>query len=130
MRSRHDGEGVHGAAGAVDDGARDGDDYSIALLDAYACMADVLSFYQERIANENYLRTAGERLSLSQLARLIDYRLRPGVAAESYLAFTMESPPPQAASPNASGAIAAAIQSRRFNVCVIMTFLKIVLRCS
>lgn len=77
---------------------RDNDDYSVALLDAYACMADVLSFYQERIANENYLRTAGERLSLRELARLIGYRLRPGVAAETYLAFTLQTPPSQPAS--------------------------------
>ena len=69
---------------------RDNDDFSIALLDAYACMADVLAFYQERIANESYLQTAGERLSLQEMARLIGYRLNPGVAAETYLAFTME----------------------------------------
>ncbi|CAE6484244.1 putative baseplate assembly protein [Nitrosomonas nitrosa] len=74
---------------------RDRDDFSIALLDAYACMADVLSFYQERLANESYLRTAGERLSLSALARLIGYRLKPGIAAETYLAFTLEEPPLQ-----------------------------------
>lgn len=77
---------------------RDSDDFSIALLDAYACMADVLSFYQERLANESYLRTAGERLSLSELARLIGYRLKPGVAAETCLAFTLQEPPPQPAS--------------------------------
>jgi predicted phage baseplate assembly protein len=75
---------------------RDSDDFSIALLDAYACMADVLTFYQERLANEAYLRTAGERLSLSELARLIGYRLKPGVAAETWLAFTLQEPPPQA----------------------------------
>ncbi|CAH1905578.1 PA14 domain-containing protein [Candidatus Nitrotoga sp. HW29] len=74
---------------------RDSDDFSIALLDAYACMADVLSFYQERLANESYLRTSSERLSLSELARLIGYRLKPGVAAETYLAFTLQEPPPQ-----------------------------------
>jgi predicted phage baseplate assembly protein len=74
---------------------RDSDDFSIALLDAYACMADVLSFYQERIINESYLRTASERLSMSEMARLIGYRLRPGVAAETYLAFTLQEPPPQ-----------------------------------
>ncbi len=77
---------------------RDSDDFSIALLDAYACMADVLSFYQERFANESYLRTADERLSLSELARLISYRLRPGVAAETWLAFTLQEEPPQAES--------------------------------
>ncbi|MGB4924455.1 MAG: hypothetical protein WBO98_09780, partial [Candidatus Nitrotoga sp.] len=74
---------------------RDSDDFSIALLDAYACMADVLSFYQERLANESYLRTSSERLSLSELARLIGYHLKPGVAAETYLAFTLQEPPPQ-----------------------------------
>jgi predicted phage baseplate assembly protein len=67
------------------------DDFSIALLDAWATVSDVLTFYQERIANESYLRTATERNSLLQLARLIGYRLRPGVAAGSYLAFTIES---------------------------------------
>ncbi len=72
---------------------RDRDDFSIALLDAYACMADVLTFYQERLINESYLRTASERFSMSELAKLIDYRLKPGVAAETYLAFTLEELP-------------------------------------
>ncbi|HLL15382.1 MAG TPA: putative baseplate assembly protein [Pyrinomonadaceae bacterium] len=72
---------------------RDADDFSIALLDAWATVADVLTFYQERIANESYLRTATERLSLLELARLIGYELRPGVAASAYLAFTIEEVP-------------------------------------
>ncbi|MCX6924542.1 MAG: PA14 domain-containing protein, partial [Verrucomicrobia bacterium] len=69
---------------------RDDDDFSIALLDSWATVADVLTFYQERIANESYLRTATERLSLLQLGRLIGYELRPGVAASVDLAFTVE----------------------------------------
>lgn len=69
---------------------RDDDDFSIALLDAWATVADVLTFYQERIANESYLRTATERLSMLQLARLIGYELRPGVAASTCVAFTLE----------------------------------------
>jgi predicted phage baseplate assembly protein len=72
---------------------RDDDDFSIALLDATATMADVLTFYQERIANESYLRTATERRSLLELARLIGYELRPGVAASAILAFTMDTAP-------------------------------------
>lgn len=72
---------------------RDPDDFSVALLDAWATVADVLTFYQERIANESYLRTATERLSLLELARLIGYELRPGVAASAYLAFTIEEVP-------------------------------------
>src|SRR5207244_12741759 len=69
---------------------REDDDFSIALLDAWASLADVLTFYQERIANEAFLRTATERNSILQLARLIGYRLRPGVAASVYLAFMLE----------------------------------------
>ena len=72
---------------------RDDDDFSIALVDATSTMADVLTFYQERIANESYLRTATERRSLLELARLIGYELRPGVAASTLLAFTMDDTP-------------------------------------
>ncbi|HEV2830115.1 MAG TPA: putative baseplate assembly protein [Pyrinomonadaceae bacterium] len=69
---------------------RDTADPSIALLDAWATVADVLTFYQERIANEGYLRTATERRSIIELARLVGYKLRPGVAASVYLALTIE----------------------------------------
>jgi hypothetical protein len=65
------------------------DDFSIGLLDAFAVMADVLTFYQERIAHESYLRTARERLSIGHIASLIGYELRPGAAAHASLAFTM-----------------------------------------
>jgi len=69
---------------------RSNDDFTIALIDAWATVADVLTFYQERIVNESYLHTATERLSISELARLIGYELRPGVAANTYLAFTVD----------------------------------------
>jgi predicted phage baseplate assembly protein len=72
---------------------RDDDDFAIALLDAWATVADVLTFYQERIANESYLRTATERVSLLHRAALIGYRPRPGVAASAFLAFTLEDAP-------------------------------------
>lgn len=76
-----------GAAAGVDVRAlaalttRASSDASIALLDAWAVVADVLTFYQERIANEGYLPTAVERRSIVELAKLIGYRPRPGVAA-------------------------------------------------
>ncbi|MCX5205368.1 putative baseplate assembly protein [Streptomyces sp. NBC_00237] len=70
---------------------RDLDDPAVAFLDAWAVVADVLTFYQERIANEGYLRTATERRSLLELARLVGYRPRPGVAADAFLAFTLEA---------------------------------------
>ncbi|MDX2216061.1 MAG: hypothetical protein SFY66_22540 [Oculatellaceae cyanobacterium bins.114] len=73
--------------------SRENDDFAIALLDAWATVADVLTFYQERIVNESYLRTATEPLSIRHLARLIGYELRPGVAASTLLAFTLEDTP-------------------------------------
>jgi predicted phage baseplate assembly protein len=72
---------------------RDADDFTIALLDAVAAMGDVLTFFGERIASESYLRTATERRSILELARLIGYELKPGVAAGTLLAFTVEDPP-------------------------------------
>ncbi|MDJ0579761.1 putative baseplate assembly protein [Crocosphaera sp.] len=72
---------------------RSRDDAAIALLDAWAIMADVLTFYQERIVNEGYVRTAIERRSLLELARAIGYELNPGVVASTYLSFTVEEAP-------------------------------------
>lgn len=69
---------------------RENNDFTIALLDAWACVSDVLTFYQERIANESYLGTATEQLSILELARLIGYELRPGVAAGTWLAFILD----------------------------------------
>ena len=43
---------------------REPSDPSIALLDAWSIVGDVLTFYQERIANEGYLPTATERRSM------------------------------------------------------------------
>jgi predicted phage baseplate assembly protein len=74
-------------------GTRDDDDFSIALLDAWAVTADVLAFYTERLAQESYLRTAQQRISLQELGKLIGYRLNPGVAAQTYVAFALEPPP-------------------------------------
>lgn len=69
---------------------RAGSDFSIALLDAWAAIADIVSFYQERLANEGYLRTALERRSLVELANLVGYVPRPGVAATTHLAFEID----------------------------------------
>ncbi|UBF28585.1 hypothetical protein K9N68_12320 [Kovacikia minuta CCNUW1] len=69
------------------------DDPAIALLDACAIVADVLTFYQERIINEGYMLTATERRSVLELARMIGYELNPGVAASTVLAFKVDDAP-------------------------------------
>lgn len=68
---------------------RDNSDFAIALLDAFAIAADILTFYQERLANESYLRTAVQARSVFELARLVGYQPSPGVAAAAPLAVTL-----------------------------------------
>jgi len=65
-------------------------DFGFALVDGFAAIADVLGFYQERIANEGFLRTSLEGRSLFELARAAGYSLIPGVAASVHLAFVVE----------------------------------------
>jgi uncharacterized phage protein gp47/JayE len=72
---------------------RDRTDPAVALLDTWAVVADVLSFYQERIANEGYWRTAIQDRSILELSRTIGYALRPGVAASTPLVFMVEDAP-------------------------------------
>src|SRR5207247_6489004 len=55
-----------------------------------AIAADVLTFYRERLTNESYLRTAGDEYALRELAALVGFKPRPGVAASVYLAYLME----------------------------------------
>jgi hypothetical protein len=79
---------------------RDSDDFSIAFLDSSAVVLDILTFYQERLANESYLRTAQQLPSLVWLSRLIGYQPSPGVAASTYLAFTLRAATGLPSNPN------------------------------
>ncbi|MDQ6863121.1 MAG: hypothetical protein M3044_04790, partial [Thermoproteota archaeon] len=72
---------------------RGDDDLIVSLFDAWATVADVLTFYQERIANEGYLRTSTDRRSILELGRAVGYELGPGVAANTFLAFTLDESP-------------------------------------
>src|SRR5262245_11621043 len=65
--------------------ARAGDDLGIMLLEMWAYALDILAFYDERIANETYLRTAVLRPSLRKLVELIGYQPRPALAASVVL---------------------------------------------
>ncbi|MER5911353.1 putative baseplate assembly protein [Streptomyces sp. NPDC001982] len=69
------------------------DDPAIGLLDATAVLGDLLTFHSERIADEAYIRTANEHRSLVLLGRLVGHRPRPGVAAGTHLAYTLERDP-------------------------------------
>jgi photosystem II stability/assembly factor-like uncharacterized protein len=65
------------------------DDWLVALVKSWATVADVLTFYQERIIQEGYLRTALEDRSVHELAQMIGYRPRPGVAGSADLAVSI-----------------------------------------
>ncbi|HEY2853202.1 MAG TPA: hypothetical protein VGJ18_10170 [Gemmatimonadaceae bacterium] len=65
---------------------REPDDPGIALLEGAAIVGDVLTFYQELYANEAYLRTARWRESITELVRLLGYRLAPGLGGKGTFA--------------------------------------------
>ncbi|MFC5148218.1 putative baseplate assembly protein [Streptomyces aureoversilis] len=69
---------------------RETDDPSVALLDAWAVIGDILTFYQERITNEGYLGTATEQESLTRLGRLVGHCPRPALGAGTFLAYTLD----------------------------------------
>jgi predicted phage baseplate assembly protein len=69
------------------------DDPTVALLDAWATVADVIAFYSERIAGEGFLRTATQPGSLLAIAGLVGYQPRPGLAASVWLAYSLHPDP-------------------------------------
>lgn len=72
-------------------GTREADDPTMALIDAWAVAADVLTFYRERYTQEGYLRTARSERSLRELAAQVGYKPRPGVAATVPLAYLLDA---------------------------------------
>src|SRR5262245_30837948 len=62
-------------------------DFGVVLIELFAYVADILSYYQDRVANEAYLSTATQRRSVAELLRLIDYQIDPGLAASTLLHF-------------------------------------------
>lgn len=74
--------------------AREGDDLGIMLLEMWAYVLDILGFYDERIAEETYLRTAVLRPSVRKLVELIGYQPRPALAASVVLAAIAEGHKP------------------------------------
>lgn len=68
-------------------------DPTVALLDGWGAVLDVLSFYQERILNEGFLRTATEARSVRELATTLGYKPAPATAASAYLAYTVDTTP-------------------------------------
>jgi hypothetical protein len=66
------------------------DDPAVALLEGASILGDILTFYQETYANEAFLRTAQWRESISDLVRLLGYRLSPAVGGKATFAFQLK----------------------------------------
>ena len=66
--------------------ARGKDDLGLMLLEMWAYVCDVLSFYDEAIANESYIRTSQLRPDIRRLVALLGYRPRPAVGSSVQLA--------------------------------------------
>lgn len=60
-------------------------DFGNVLLQLFAHMGDILSYYQDRIANESFLGTAQTRRSIIHHLRLIGYRLSTAAPASAVL---------------------------------------------
>jgi hypothetical protein len=61
-------------------------DLALQIVEWWAYLSDILTFYNERIANESYLNTAQLPASVHALIRLLGYRPQPGIGATGTLA--------------------------------------------
>ena len=64
------------------------------LLEMWAYVLDVTGFYDARIANESYLRSAALPLSAQRLVALLGYRPKPAVSAAATLAVQADGADP------------------------------------
>ncbi|RZI53867.1 MAG: putative baseplate assembly protein [Pseudonocardia sp.] len=64
-------------------------DFGNVLLELFAYVGDILSYYQDRIADECYLRTATSRRSVIDHLRLIGYRMRTASPAAAVLTLSI-----------------------------------------
>jgi hypothetical protein len=69
-------------------------DLAVQMIEWWAYLGDVLTFYNERVANQAYLGTADLPESVNRLIRLLGYRPRPGLGAIGVLAALANSVSP------------------------------------
>jgi hypothetical protein len=67
-------------------------DFGNVLLQLFAHMADIISYYQDRIANESFLGTAQTRRSIIHHLRLVGYKLSTAAPASTTLTVTLTVP--------------------------------------
>ena len=69
-------------------------DLALQMMEWWAYLADVLTFYNERIANQAYLRTADLPESVNRLIQILGYRPQPGIGATGLLAALLSTTKP------------------------------------
>jgi hypothetical protein len=74
--------------------ARGDQDLGVMLVEMWSYVCDAVSFYDETIAHEAYLRTARLTPSVRKLVAVLGYRPRPAVAARARLAVKAEGRQP------------------------------------
>jgi hypothetical protein len=67
-------------------------DLGVLMIDLFAYLGDVISYYQDRLASEAFLDTAVERRSVMHLLRLIGYELAGPSAAAAELDLVFAAP--------------------------------------
>lgn len=60
-------------------------DLGVTVLELLAYAGDQLSYYQDAVANEAYLETARQRVSVRRHARLVDYQMHDGASARTFV---------------------------------------------
>lgn len=67
-------------------------DLALQMVEWWAYLADILTFYNERITTQTYLRTADLPESVQRLIRILGYRPRPGIGAAGVVGALMSKP--------------------------------------
>jgi hypothetical protein len=68
-------------------------DLAVMIAEWFAYVGDIIAFYNERIANQDYLRTASLPESVNNLIALLGYRPRPAIGAFGMLAALLSPGP-------------------------------------
>jgi hypothetical protein len=95
-------------------------DFGNALLELFAHIGDILSYYQDRVANESFLSTARTRRSVIEHLRLIGYQL--GTAAPAAATLSLSVPGSVTAAVTVNKGDAFATKSRRDGPSIVFEY--------
>ena len=71
--------------------SRSPQDFGVVLIELFATVGDILSYYIDRAANEMFLPTATQRSSVLKLAAMLNYRARGTAASSADVYFTVDA---------------------------------------